>query len=330
MSISIKLLQYDLIGDSFEVLTKASEADKMLCDLGSLTDQYWQGRLLLHNTFAYLYYQTCQFKKSLRVLHDGQVLIEGIIDSKQHLCSDFNLASKLLIFMNLWKVKKIKEAKDYLEISKDLLTNISSQSNKTKLSTLSRANLCGLLDLSSYGILCYENNYSKAIEMCELSLHYLLGDEVMVRPLLYNFIKKAKSSDIVQVDWVVNKDFDSIVFISCFIPYVMSSMPSMQIGEKVNGRSTSRTWELSSKGNGKWLVRPKAKKRIVIKKGFFNGEVRIRKRIFRRVSEGDEFQRAMNGNYCKELARNKKKRLYSPSVGSTISTPRKRKEGLHK
>lgn len=331
MSIGIKFLQYDLIGDTFEVLTKASEADKMLCDLGSLTDQYWQGRLLLHNIFAYLYYRTCQYKKSLRVLHDGQVLIEGIINSKQHLCSDFNLASKLLIFMNLWIVKKIKEAKDYLEISKDLLTKISSQNIRSKLSTLSKANLCGLLDLSSYGILCYENNYIKAIEMCELSLHYLLGEEVMVRPLLYNFIKKAKSSDIIQADWIVNKDFDSIVFVSCFIPYVMSGMPSMQIGEKVNGRSTSRTFELSSRDNGKWTFRPKMEKRIVIKKEFANGEVvRIRKRMFRRVSEGDGFQREMNGNYCNELARKRKKRLYSPSVGSTISTPRKRKEGMHK
>ena len=38
-SISIKLMQYHLLSDTLDVLIKVSEADKLLCDLGSLYDR---------------------------------------------------------------------------------------------------------------------------------------------------------------------------------------------------------------------------------------------------------------------------------------------------
>ena len=39
-SISIKLLQYDLLQETLSVLIKASEADKLLCEIGNMQDQY--------------------------------------------------------------------------------------------------------------------------------------------------------------------------------------------------------------------------------------------------------------------------------------------------
>lgn len=321
-SISIKLLQYDLVGDTLEVLVKASEVDKLLCELGTLPDQYWQGRLLLFHSLAFLYYRTSQFKKSLKILHDAQIIIEAIINSKQPLNPDFSLTGDLLIFMNLWKVKKIKEAKDYLETCKKLLIQISDLGIKSKLSTLSRANLKGLFDLATSGILSYENNHIKGIELCEKSLHELLGDEIIARPLLSGFIKKAKSSNCVNIDWVTSKDFDNIVLVTCFLPYVVAGTPYIQIGEKVEGRvrSASRGDSMTSRDRTSSVPRPRIKISDQPRKMWWNTNVMIQNRKsrlrIRRVSEE---------SYGQKSARSGQNRIYSPSVGSTISTPRNRR-----
>ena len=114
-SVSIKLMQYDLLPQTLSVLIKASEADKLLCDLGSLQDQCWQGRLLTYHCLAFLYYRSNQLKKSLLILQDAQQIIQVIINSKLYLSPDFNLTSNLLIFMNLFKAQKFQQSKEYLE-----------------------------------------------------------------------------------------------------------------------------------------------------------------------------------------------------------------------
>ncbi|OMJ92959.1 hypothetical protein SteCoe_4179 [Stentor coeruleus] len=325
-SISIKLLQYDLVGDTLEVLVKASEADKLLCELGTLPDQYWQGRLLLFHSLAFLYYRTSQFKKSLKVLHDGQTIIEAIINSKLPLNPDFNLTGDLLIFMNLWKVKKIKEAKDYLEACKKLLIQISNSGIKSKLSSLSRANLKGLFDLATSGILCYENNNIKGIELCERSLHELIGDEIIARPLLSNFIKKTKTLGCMNIDWVTSKDFDNIVLVTCFLPYIVEGTPYIKIGEKVEGRvrSASRVNSATSRDQANSVPRQRIKINDQPRKMWWNTNIVIqnRKSRIRRVSEG---KRVVTENYGQKSARSGQNRIYSPSVGSTISTPRNRR-----
>jgi hypothetical protein len=277
-----------------------------------------------------LYYRAGQFKKSLKVLHDGQMIVEAIVNSKQYLCPDFNLTGNLLIFMNLWKVKKIKEAKEFLEITKKVLRQISSLGIKSKLSTLSRANLNGIITLSSCGILCFENNHDKAIDLCEQSLDYLLGDEVMVRPLLQRFLKKVRSCITVDLEWVTCKEFDSIVLVSCFIPYITAGTPSIKIGEKVDMRvrSTSRTSSQSSRKRNNSVPHSRIKIRNDLNKSWWNNTTLVqnkKKNRLRRASETMGFQKLTKGTHFFSPARNGPARIYSPSVGSSISTPRIRK-----
>ena len=329
-SLSIKFMQYDLIPETLEVLIKASEADKLLSELGSHSEQFWQGRLLTFHTLAYMYYRTSQFKKSLKVLYDSQQIIESTISSKQYLCPDFNLTGNLLIFMNLLKVKKLKESKEYLEISKNVLAQINKLSIKSKLSSLSRANLNGLLYLSTAALLYFEHSRKKAIELCEQALDSLMGDEIMVRPLIYGFLRKVKNNESFEVSWFMNKDFDAIVLVSCFIPYVSVGTPSLKIVEKVEVRvrSTSRTSSEQSSRKTHSVPQSRLKmKNSTAKPWWNNSKTLVPKRIEIRRNSNASNWKAKTANRSFEINATKQSgKIYSPSI-SNISTPRRKQLG---
>ena len=327
-------MQYDLLQETLSVLIKASEADKLLCEIGNMQDQYWQGRLLTFHSLAFLYYKTGQYKKSLTLLKDGQQIIEANTNSKHSISSDFNLASNLLIFMNLWKAKKYKDSKEYLECSKSLLYSINDLGIKSKISNLSTINLKGLITIAAAGILCYENNTKKAVEICENSLDFLLGEEIIVRSLVYKFLRNIKNFNAFNPDWLLSKEFDGIVLISCFIPYVSSGVPLIKFTKKPeNIRPTSRTSSaLSSKRVNSTSSRPKLRNPLV--KPWWNNP----------LSENLNFSRRRNSEYGRNTKKlknlqnsrieakpnkslensfqNPKKNIYSPSIAST--TPRRK------
>jgi hypothetical protein len=328
-SLSIKLMQYDLLPETLEVLIKASEADKLLSEQGSHSEQYWQGRLLTFHTLAFMYYRTSQFKKSLKVLYDSQQIIESILSSKHSLCPDFNLTGNLLIFMNLWKVKKLKESKEYLEISKKVLSQINKLAIKSKLSTLSRANLNGLLSLSTAGFYYWEHNRKKAIELAEGTLDSLLGDEVMVRPLIYSFLRKVRNNETVEPGSLMNKDFDGIILVSCFIPFVSVGTPSIKIVEKVEVRlrSTSRTSSDQSSRRNHSVPQSRLKmKNSTAQPWWNNSKTLAPKRIQIRRTSGNNWQtKTVNRSFETKVSRGSGK-VFSPSI-SNITTPRRKQLG---
>lgn len=329
-SISIKYMQYDLISETLEALIKASEADKILTELGNHSEQYWQGRLLTFHTLAFMYYRTKQFKKSLKVLYDGQQVIESILNSKQYLCPDFNLTGNLLIFMNLWKVRKLKESKEYLENSKNVLGQINKLSIRSKLSNLSRANLNGLFYLASAGIHYWEHNKKKAIELCEQALDLLMGDEIMVRPLIYTFLKHVKNSELFDTEWVTNKEFDSIVLVSCFIPYIGIGTPSIKIVERVEvkARSTSRTSSNISSRRNKSLPQSRLNAKNPSVRPWWNNKTIIQRKGVntRRSSETGKWQSQTLNKGIEKRVNTAGGKIYSPSI-SSITTPRRKQLG---
>lgn len=330
-SISIKYMQYDLIQETLETLIKASEADKLLTELGNVSEQYWQGRLLTFHTLAFMYYRTSQFKKSLKVLYDGQQIIESILNSKQYLCPDFNLTGNLLIFMNLWKVRKLKESKEYLDHSKSVLSQINKLSIRSKLSTLSRANLNGLFYLASAGICYWEHNKKKAIELCEQALDLLMGDEIMVRPLIYSFLKRVKNSELFDTEWVTSKDFDSIVLVSCFIPYIATGTPCIKLVEKVEvkARSTSRTSSNQSSKRNRSLPQSRLNDKNPTVRPWWNNNGIVRRKgvTIRRASETRNWQsQTVNKGYERKRISTAGGKIYSPSI-SNITTPRRKQLG---
>ena len=330
-SISIKFMQYDLIQETLETLIKASEADKILTELGNASEQYWQGRLLTFHTLAFMYYRTSQFKKSLKVLYDGQQIIDSILSSKQYLCPDFNLTGNLLIFMNLWKVRKFKESKEYLENSKSVLSQINKLSIRSKLSTLSRANLNGLFYLASAGICYYEHNKKKAVELCEEALDLLMGDEIMVRPLIYSFLKHVKNSELFDTEWVTNKDFDSIVLVSCFIPYIVTGTPCIKLVEKVEvkARTTSRTSSNHSSTRNRSVPQSRLNEKNPAVRSWWGskGVVKGKGVSVRRASETRGWQnRTVNKEFERKRVSTAGGKIYSPSI-SNITTPRRKQLG---
>ena len=321
-------MQYDLIPQALSVLIKASEADKLLCDLGFLQDQCWQGRLLTYHCLAFLYYRSNQVKKSLTVLHEAQKIIEVIINSKLYLSPDFNLTSTLLIFMNLFKAKKYQESKDYLEAAKKLLQQIMGLVIKTKIAGLSRVNLKGLMAIATAGILCSENNSRKAAEVCEGALDFLLGDEVMARPLVHRFISNIRNSERIDVSLLLGKEFDSIILVACLIPYVTAGTPSLKFAETVQhypNRISSRNSSLSSARKTQSVPQSRLKNRSPCQKSWWNNSNFIAKNSLakRRTSETSKFSKTSTKNSSFENSvKRAGGRLYSPSVGSTYSTPR--------
>ena len=129
-----------------------------------------------------------------------------------------------------------------------MLLEISKLGIKSKISSLSLLNLNGLMSMLTAGVFCFEGNVKKAKEMCENSLKFLIGDEVMVRPLIYKLLKVINNSEFLESDTFLSKDFDSIILVSCLIPYITVGTPSIKISDKkiVSSRSTSRNSSFKS------------------------------------------------------------------------------------
>lgn len=331
-SVSIKLMQYDMLPNALKTLIKASEADKLLCELGSMSDQCWQGRLLTHHCLAFLYYRSNQIKKSLTILHEGQKIVEVIMNSKLYLSPDFALTANLLIFMNLWKAKKYQEAKEYIESAKTILLQISKLGVKSKISSLSRLNLNGIIAIATAGIFLSENYLKKAVETLEKALDFLLGDEVMARPLVYRFLSTLRTPEKIDLNTVISKEFDSIILVSCFIPYVTAGTPSIKIVEPPQEfplRTTSRISSLNSNRKNVSLPQSRIRVRNQLTKSWWNNTTFIAKKGInqRRASATAVSKTSKNSSKNSSLENSVVKgrvRLYSPSVKSNYSTERKK------
>ena len=191
-------------------------------------------------------------------------------------------------------------------------------------------NLKGIMVIATSGLFCSENNCIKAIEICENSLDSLLGDEVMVRPLVHRCISNIKSSGGIDVTSLLNKEFDSIILVSCLIPYVTAGTPLLKIVERVPelpNRSTSRNSTLNSARKPHSVQQSKMKNRSPLIKSWWNKPTFIEKHSVRqrKTSETYKFSKTSTvNNSFENSAKRSRVRLYSPSVGSTYSTPRRK------
>ena len=88
---------------------------------------------------------------------------------------------QLLTFVALWKVKKFKESKSYIENCAKIINEIIFQQQTSRISKLAKLNLYGLIGMSLAGTTAYITANSKeATDICDDILSQLKGYELAV------------------------------------------------------------------------------------------------------------------------------------------------------
>ncbi|CAG9324389.1 unnamed protein product [Blepharisma stoltei] len=271
-SLSIIFLQYNLIHETLSFLKKAAEADTALCKYGNLLDRLWQGRLVTYNNLAFLYHKVGQYKDCLKFLYEAQSLMVTIKEAGGISNCDIFIASNLLTFVALWKIRRYKEASGYLEKSAQMINSVIKGEKPSKLSKLCTQNLFGIVIMSHAGLsVKLEGSYDKAIGMLKDGLRNFSGEDVTVRALITDLIKELQknrastqsflsehsfdfkpeaidfdknsyifpeiNSDIFgkpvkkDKDWLVSKEFEHILFIATFLPFISPKTPLIRTSE---------------------------------------------------------------------------------------------------
>ncbi|CAG9312167.1 unnamed protein product [Blepharisma stoltei] len=242
-SLAIVFMQYDLIQESLTFLKISMEVDSLLVKYGNILEKFWQGRLVMYNNFAYLYHKANQNQDCLKSLYEGHSLMVSMKDMGINCVPDLYISSNLMTFMCLWKIKRFNEAGSYLEKAANMVNNVIKGIKKSKLSSLSAQNLYGIVVMGNAGLAAkLDNNFDKAINICQEGLQVLSSDDILARPLICDLIQdfhreKHSKND---KDWLITKEFENILFITTFVPFISPNTPLIDTNELELEKSKAR------------------------------------------------------------------------------------------
>jgi hypothetical protein len=278
-SLCIVFIQYDLIQDCQLLLKASSEADANLCKHGTVLDRLWQGRILTYNNLAFLYYRVDQHSDSLKFLYEAHGLAQSIKESGGIANSDLSLATNILTFVALWKLKRYQQSSGYLELAGEVLNDLSSGKKLNKLSDTNIQNLFGIISICMAGLAVKtENSFKKGIAILEHSLTQITSNDIHVKNLIKDqlrdlYKKKNTSSSVLNssnseisvdnnrnedflpkipsevlnsqfkpnYDWLITKEFENIFFITCFVPFISPNTPLVRTSELENLKTKNKT-----------------------------------------------------------------------------------------
>lgn len=266
-SLCIVFIQYELIQDCLDFLTKAILTDISLCKYGTVLDKFWQGRILTYNNLAFLYYKVDQLGDCLKFLYNAHELMQSIKESGGVAKHDLEAASNILTFVTLWKLRRYSQAGIYLELAGENLSLIAGGRRSLGFSDDNAQSLFGLLAVCMAGMTVgKEGSLKKAIMILEDCIGQL-EDQQAVKTLIKNQIKELylmKNANITGLasptidlslessnedllpkipsavlnselkpsyDWLITKDFERIFFITCYMPFIAPNTPLIQISD---------------------------------------------------------------------------------------------------
>ena len=268
-SLSIVFIQYDLIQDCLLLLKSAGDADSNLCKHGTVLDRLWQGRILTFNNLAFLYHKVGQHSDSLKFLYEAHGLAQNIKESGGVANYDMMLATHILTFVALWKLKRYGQAGTYVELAGETLNSIATGKRTSKLTEINTQNLFGIFAICMAGLAVKtENSIKKAIVILEDALTQVHGEQTTVKALIKEQLRelyKRKNTNASMMntsnsevsieshnneeflpkipsevlnsqlkpnyDWLITREFENIFFITCYVPYIAASTPMIRVSE---------------------------------------------------------------------------------------------------
>jgi hypothetical protein len=267
-SISVVLMQYDLYHIALEVLKKAAENDKKLIKYGSSADKLWIGRLQLFTNLAFLYnryhlHRLGSIDQSFKFISESQNFLFTLKESNINIHEDLKIGTDILTFIILWLYGQFKHASVYLD-SAAKSVNIIIKGTPTKLNKTDIQVLYGLI-VSSLGALSVKmgGKANKAIELCEKCAKEFEGQDRIVKvinrviesmetqsnvnqtkdiqlnPCFVDYNdKNYKFPEIpddilnspldIQEDWLVCKEYQSLLLNSVFYPIISPNTPALR------------------------------------------------------------------------------------------------------
>ncbi|OMJ82711.1 hypothetical protein SteCoe_16536 [Stentor coeruleus] len=281
-SLSIVFIQYDLIQDCLQILKSAGEADSNLCKYGTVLDKLWQGRILTYNNLAFLYHKVNQPGDSLKFLYEAHGLAQNIKESGGVAKYDLQVSSNILTFITLWKLKRYQQATTYAELASDNLNAISNGKKSTSFTEENIQNLFSILGICMAGLAVKTEGSVKKAQMILEDCLSQIDDErhaakTMIRDQmreLYrmrnmsisalngsnsemsiethsedDFLPKIPSEVLrtslkQNYDWLITKDFETIFFITCFVPFIAPNTPMIKTSDLENARGKVQQDEL--------------------------------------------------------------------------------------
>jgi hypothetical protein len=185
---------------------------------------------------------------------------------------DIELAVNMLTFVTLWKVKKLPEARLYIERSAKLINFVIAGRRPSNISRVSAKNLYGIIVMGLSALKCVmEKDSLSAITLCKDAVSQLDGKNVLSRPLLIDLINHLASNsaselslrDSPQVefrpgtfemfdgssaeelpnlklrnagDWLISDLYEKVLFITTFVPLISSVTPWIDTAELEQAR----------------------------------------------------------------------------------------------
>ena len=176
---------------------------------------------------------------------------------------ELSLQTNFTAFLILWKVHKYREALGYIKQCTHIINDLNRHS-VSSFSEKTRLNLSGLISMSMAAVLVKtEGGVGRGLEIVEQCLRQLERLEVAVKPFMYRFIERLKSyreplneslnsslgvlagslgtpnytlpslpSQFMEIDdLLVNRDYESLVFITVFLSHIDHTVPLIREAE---------------------------------------------------------------------------------------------------
>lgn len=232
-SIAITLLQQDYLEDTLALLKFADRADAELARFNGI-GLTWQGRLMTPNTLAFLYFRQGRYMDALKFLYKAHTIVQDIRGSGFAVHVHIKNLLNFLTFIVLWKMQRYTEGEKYIEAISD-----------PDLSSIRGRNLFGIVCAAKSAVIVKKSkDYLMAVHICEQALEKLEKDDICVdllKDAIKNIYKEIKGID---EDWLINKNFLTVFFVSCFIPLISPGTPVLRLNTIKEQRpvfSASRT-----------------------------------------------------------------------------------------
>jgi len=232
-SVAITLLQQDYLEDTLALLKIADRADAELSRFTG-TGLTWQGRLMTPNILAFLYFRQGRYMDALKFLYKAHTIVQDIRGCGLAVHVQIKNLLNFLTFVVLWKMQRYAEGEKYIEAISD-----------PDLSSIRGRNLFGIVCAAKSAVIVKKGkDFLMAVRICEQALERLKKDDICV-DLLKDAIKSIyKEIKGIEEDWLMSKNFLTVFFVSCFIPFISPGTPVLRLNtikEQRPAFSASRT-----------------------------------------------------------------------------------------
>jgi hypothetical protein len=225
-SISITLLQQDYLEETLSLLKISDKADSELSRFGQ-SGLTWQGRLMTPAILSFLYFKQNRYMDALKFLYKSHTLVQEIKEAGLAVHSHIRNLLNLLTFIVLWKLGKFIESEKYVDaVEPPDLTSIRGR------------NLYGVVCAAKAAVICKKGkDFLLAAQICEQALGRLEKDDICVDLLkdvglfVFKEIGELRGTNEKKTaeDWLVNQNFLTVFFVTCFIPLIAPGTPVLKL-----------------------------------------------------------------------------------------------------